>query len=101
MTLKAFKAAVQVGVQITVLDHWLPRCHNQNRTVTKVQGNGYWFTEPGSVNPDGTLKRMWGDFPKKASELRFDGKVAHVCMTDIPGNDLGKKFWVLAIGESA
>lgn len=81
MTLKAFKAAVQVGTKMTVLDHWIPKYLNTVRTITKVQGNGFFFTTPGQ---DG---RAWSDFPKSA-QLRFDGKVAHVMM--------GDKFWVLA-----
>jgi len=90
MTLKSFKAAVKVGTTLTVLDHWLPRCHNQKRIVTKVQGNGYWFTDPTDLKPDGTPRRLWGDFPK-SSELRFDGKVAHVMLSSDPA-----KFLVLA-----
>jgi len=69
MTLKAFKAAVREGMTILVADHWMERKRNTVRAVTKVQGNGYFFTLPGE------RKRFWASFPK-ASELQFDGRTA-------------------------
>lgn len=82
MTLKAFKAALHVGMQIVVADHWLTENMNTVRTVTKVQGNGYFFTIPGEK------VRLWGTFPK-ASELVFDGKTAIIT--------IGEKHWTLSL----
>jgi hypothetical protein len=82
MTLKAFKAAIREGMEIVVADHWIERHRNTVRTVTKVQGNGYFFTQPGEP------KRFWGEYPK-ASELEFDGRTAIVT--------IGEKHWTLSL----
>lgn len=83
-SLKAFKEAIKPGITITVLDHWVKN-HCTARLVTKVQGNGYWFTQPTDAEP----KRYWGDFPK-ASQLDFDGKIAKIVLD-------ARRFWTLSI----
>lgn len=94
MTLKAFKAAIQVGTRITVTEHWQAVNVGQVRVVTKTQGNGYWFNQPGANKPDGTPIRYWGDYPPKASMLQFDGRIARV---DIGDN----RTWTLDIGSAS
>jgi hypothetical protein len=89
MTLKAFKAAVQPGVRITVLEHWIPANVGAVRTVTKVQGNGYWYTLPGRD------KRFWGDFTK-ASEMTFDGTTCRVRVGDERNSQPGR-HWTLRV----
>lgn len=83
MTLKAFKAAIKPGLQVRVVEHWIERYHNTVRTVTAVQGNGYWFTQPGEP------KRCWGPFPK-ASQLQFDGTIAKIIVDD-------ERHWTLQL----
>lgn len=75
MTLKAFKGAIREGMQIEVVDHWIERYRGTVRTVGKVQGNGYWFTQPNEE------KRCWGEFPK-ATQLLFDGSIAKVVIDE-------------------
>jgi hypothetical protein len=83
MTLKAFKQAIRVGTRLTVLEHAIA-CHvGTTREVTKVQGNGYWFSGPQG-------KRYWGPHPK-ASELQFDGTVAVIKCED------PRYWWTLRI----
>ena len=80
MTLKAFKSAVRPGMRIGVSDHWVERHRYTVRTVTKVQGNGFFFTQEGDAT------RYWMPFPK-ASALRFAGTCAHI--------GIGEKRWTL------
>jgi hypothetical protein len=89
MTLKAFKAAVQPGARITVLDHWIPGNIGAVRTVTKVQGNGYWYTVANKT------KRCWGDFTK-ASTMTFDGTT---CVVRIPDEQYSQpnRHWTLRV----
>lgn len=88
MTLKQFKAAIKVGMAIEVLDHWLPKYIGTMRHVTKVQGNGFFFTMGGSP------ERCWSPFPR-ASELRFVDGVAHVLCKESPRR--GPRFWVFRL----
>jgi len=64
MALTAFKSAVRCGMQISVTDHWMEHQRHTLRTVTKVQGNGFFFIRKGDA------ARSWMAFPKPA-ELRF------------------------------
>jgi hypothetical protein len=75
MTLKAYKAAITVGTRMRVIDHWMPRHKGAIRTVQKVQGNGFYFTEPDAPH------RFWSPFPK-AAELEFDGRIAKIALQD-------------------
>ena len=76
-TLVAFKAAIKVGTQLTVTDHWLERHRNSVRTVTKVQTNGLWLTH----GDDDTRYRS--AFPT------FDGSTTRITM--------GEKLWTLRL----
>ena len=77
-TLKDFKARFVVGAKLDVVNHRIPSATGL-RTVTKVQTNGYWFTQdtaPTPSTPEGRVQdrtgtRCWGTFPK-ASNLRID-----------------------------
>lgn len=80
MTLKAFKSAIQVGMQISTSDHWVEGIRNTLRTVTKVQGNGIFFSQEGSPG------RFWMEYPK-AAELQFDGECARI--------RIGEKHWTM------
>lgn len=80
-TLKAFKAAIKVGMQIRVTDHWVERWRGSVRTVVAVQGNGYWFKHLGERD------RCWAEFPK-ASQLQFDGTTAQVTLDE-------RRHWTL------
>lgn len=79
-TLKDFKARFRVGGKIDVVNHRIPAATGR-RTITKVQGNGYWFVQETAPTPttsdgcsqDRTGTRCWGEFPKRASDLRIDG----------------------------
>ena len=89
MSLAALKRALRPGMQLTVLDHWIARHRGSVRTIIKVQGNGYWFTQPGDAT------RYWGPFPK-ASELKFDGTVMRVDFDDAQHAPKGR-FYVARI----
>src|SRR6185437_707096 len=62
------------------IDHWQPNLCYTLRTVTKVQGNGFFFLN------EGDTKRGWMGFPK-ADELQFDGTTARI--------RTGEKHWTL------
>lgn len=62
-TLTDFKKRLAPGLVLEVVEHWQPQ-YCANRTVTKVQTNGYWFTQPGEA------RRFWSPFPA-ASGLSF------------------------------
>jgi len=64
--LTELKRQIKAGSVLTVVDHWVPEFVGNVRTVTKTQGNGYWFTEPSKPG-----KRLWGDYPKKAAQVSF------------------------------
>jgi hypothetical protein len=70
-TLKQYKETITPGMLMTVLDHWIHRHQNTTRVVEKVQGNGYFYRQPGDP------ERYWSPHPK-TSELEFDGKVAKI-----------------------
>jgi hypothetical protein len=71
MTMKAFKVALHVGMQIRVSDHWIADQRNTLRTITKLQGNGFFFT------PEGDNRRGWMGFPS-AAQLNFAGTTAQI-----------------------
>ncbi len=51
-SMKQLVSSVQVGTEIIVLEHWIPRFVGFVRVVTKAQKNGYWYN-----NEDG--QRAW------------------------------------------
>lgn len=66
------KRTVKPGSRIKVVKHWLdearkdlPPMAGTVRVVTKAQGNGYYYTDPNG-------KRVWGDYPKTAKDIRFN-----------------------------
>ena len=56
MRLSEAKRRVVVGSVIDAVGHYNPACTGE-RTVTKVQTNGFWFT-------CASLKRAWCAWPK-------------------------------------
>ena len=64
-TLTDLKRTIKVGSRLRVVDHYQRDMIGQIRTVTKTQGNGYWFTIPSDT------RRLWGDYPAKASLVTF------------------------------
>jgi hypothetical protein len=75
MTLKAFKEAVKVGTKMRAIEHCRAEQLGKVRTVTKAQGNGFFFLV------EGDERRSWLDYPK-ASQLEFDGKHARIRLDD-------------------
>lgn len=72
MTLKQFKDQFVVGAKIHCDGHWISRHVGKDRTIVKVQGNGFFFHQTGSFKPDGVTPEMfWSPFPKKR-ELTFN-----------------------------
>lgn len=72
MTLKNFKEAFKVGAKLRAESHWIQRNSGVVRTVTKQQGNGYFFIQDGFFKADGvTPERFWSPYPSK-SELTFN-----------------------------
>lgn len=52
------KRVIQPGLKLKALAHWNPNMLNSIRTVTRVQGNGYWFRVPGDE------RDMWSEYFK-------------------------------------
>lgn len=93
MTIKEFKAQFVVGARLLCTEHWIAKNANVHRTITKAQGNGYFYTQDGFFKPDGTtLERYWSPFPKK-TELTFheDGRFT-ICPE---GGNARVMFWTL------
>ena len=59
-TLADLKRRVQPGVQLLAVDHWQDKLKGSIRTVTRTQGNGYWFCVPGDQ------REMWSGYDKAA-----------------------------------
>ena len=70
-----FKRRLVPGLILQATNHVRPEASGQ-RTVTKVQGNGYWFTIAGRVNQSGERagkpERFWYEW-KSAKVCRIDG----------------------------
>jgi hypothetical protein len=64
-TLTDLKRAITVGSQLRCIDHFQEKLKGQTRTVTKAQGNGYFYTF-------GNGERYWMPYPP-ASGITFDG----------------------------
>lgn len=73
MKLSEAKRRAKVGVEIQVIGHYNPKASG-TRTVTKVQGNGFWFSHA-------ELKRGWCPWPS-ASLTRSDGPDTITLMMD-------------------
>jgi len=85
MTLKAFKSAIRPGMQISTTHHWQEKLRFTLRTVTEVQGNGFFYLN------EGDTQRSWMEFPK-AAELEFDGMMARI--------RIGAKHWTLELAPN-
>ena len=63
-TLADLKRRVQPGVKLLALEHWQPKHIGVVRTVTRIQGNGYYYVIPGDE------REMWSNYGK-SSEFTF------------------------------
>lgn len=97
MTLKDWKAQHVVGRKIRVIDHWIEKLRGTVRTITKVQGNGYWFKTDGEEN----AVTMWSPYPKAAQIAHHDDG----SFTVDAGQSLridqtySRVYWTLAFAE--
>jgi hypothetical protein len=64
-TLADLKRSIVVGSQLRCIDHFRAGLKGQIRTVTKAQGNGYFYTF-------GNGERNWMPYPP-ANGITFDG----------------------------
>ena len=73
MKLSEAKRRVMVGTVLLAVGHYNPKASGP-RTVTKVQGNGFWYTCP-------QINRAWCPWPK-ASLTRDSGPDSIVLLMD-------------------
>lgn len=82
MTLSAVKKRIQPGTKLTLVGHSTrPESIGEVRTVTRVQGNGFYWTR------DGDPREVWTAFPKAESAIVsndqfqfFHGQGMHVTL---------------------
>lgn len=62
--LAGLKRAIQPGVRLVAVAHWQEKLIGTVRTITHIQGNGYWYTI------EGDHRRMWSNFGR-AGDFSF------------------------------
>lgn len=82
MSLASLKRRIRPGTKLLVLSHWNEKYLDTVRTVTKVQGNGFYFTFGDQSH--------WSPYPK-ASRLAFPSEDSFTVLPDENG-----RSWTLA-----
>jgi hypothetical protein len=90
-TLADLKRKIVVGTELLCTIHYKPKHEGHVRTVTKVQGNGFFFEQEGS---DG---RFWSPYPKAADLEWLDDETFAVTAGATTGEHPVVKRWVLKI----